>query len=117
MLSKRVINVNLLVGRLTAVAAPGAHRAGRCKMVSNSIWYRRLVLFGSAIISAIREIIIRAINDGDVRKVSDRIGDYVIDTIIMLFISAVLVIGIIVVWVEVIFMVVWFLLFLLGSSL
>jgi hypothetical protein len=86
-------------------------------MVPNSIGYRRLVFFGSAIISAIREVIVRAINDGDVRKISDRIGDYAIDTLTMLFISAVLVIGIIVVWVEVIFVVFWFLLLLLGSSL
>ncbi len=54
-------------------------------MVSNPIWYRRLVSFGSAIILAIREIIVRAINGGDVGRVSDRIRDYATDIITMLF--------------------------------
>ena len=63
-------------------------------MVSNPIWYRRVVFFGSAIILAIREVIARAINGGDVGRVGDRIGGYVIDIITMLFIGAVLVTGI-----------------------
>jgi hypothetical protein len=86
-------------------------------MVSNPIWYRRLVSFGSAIILAIREIIVRAINGGDVGRVSDRIRDYATDIITMLFISAVLVIGIMAIWVEFVFVVVWFLLFLLEKLL
>jgi hypothetical protein len=95
----------------------GPHRVGRCKMVSNPIWYRKLVLFGSAIILAIRETIVRAINDGDAGRVSDRIRDYATDIITMLFISAVLVIGIMVISVEIVFVIFWFLLFLLEKLL
>ncbi len=86
-------------------------------MASNHIWYRRLVFFGSAIILAIREVIVRPINGGDVARVSDRIRDYVIDIITMLFIGAVLVIGIMVIWTEIAFVVFWFLLFLLEELL
>jgi hypothetical protein len=86
-------------------------------MVSNSIWYRTLVFFGSAIILAIREIIVRAINGGDAGKVGDRIKDYAIDIITMLFISAVLVIGIMVIWIEIVFVMFWCLLFLLEKLL
>ena len=86
-------------------------------MVSNPIWYRRVVFFGSAIILAIREVIVRAINGGDVGRVGDRIGGYVIDIITMLFIGAVLVIGIMVIWAEIAFVIFWFLLFLLEKSL
>jgi hypothetical protein len=96
--------------------APG-HRVGRRKMLSNLIWYKRLALFGSAIISSIREIIVRAINGGDVSRVSDRIKDYAIDITTMLFISVVLVIGTMMVLAEVVFMVVLFLLLLLEKSL
>jgi hypothetical protein len=86
-------------------------------MASNHIWYRRLVFFRSAIILAIREVIVRPINGGDVARVSDRIRDYVIDIITMLFIGAVLVIGIMVIWTEIAFVVFWFLLFLLEKLL
>jgi uncharacterized membrane protein len=86
-------------------------------MVSNSFWYSRLAFLGSAIISAIREIIAKAINGGDIRRVSDRTKDYASDVVTILFISAVLVIGIMVVLAEVVFVVILFLLLLLEHSL
>jgi hypothetical protein len=101
----------------TTVARAQPHRVGRCKIVSNSIWYRTLVFFGSAIILAIREKIVRAINDEAVGRVGDRITDYATDIFTMLFISAVLVIGIMVISVEIVLVIFWFLLFLLDKLL
>ncbi len=83
-------------------------------MLPNSV-LSRLVSFGSATILAIREMIVKATNGGDVR--SERIRDYSIDIITVLFISVGLVIGIMVIWVEAFFIIVWLLLFLLGGVL
>ena len=86
-------------------------------MVSNPTWYRKLAFFGSAIISAIKEVIARALNGWDVTRVSDHVKDYATGIITMLFISAVLVIGIMVVLAEIVIVVVLLVLLLLEKSL
>ena len=86
-------------------------------MVLSPIWRRRLIFFGSATILAIREIIVRTINGRGVGRASDRIRDYAVDIITMLAISTVMIIGIITIWMEIAFAVVWFLLFLLEKLL
>jgi hypothetical protein len=86
-------------------------------MLPSSMWRRKLVSFGSAIALAIRETVARITDGGNVKLDSDRIADYAIEGITVFFISAAMVILIIVIWAEVFFAAVWFLLFLLSEAI
>lgn len=71
---------------------------------------------GSATTLAIREIMIRTTDGGGVRWDSDSIKDHAIEVATALLISAVLVIVVIAIWVQVLFVAMWLLLFLLSEA-
>ena len=85
----------------------------RVRRRRNSDDYRTLRSLGSAIISTAREKVVKVIDDGNTKTGGDRVRRHLIDIISALFTSVGLVVGIIVIWVELIFMGVLFLLLVL----
>jgi hypothetical protein len=74
-----------------------------------------LRVFGLTIVLAAGDIIFRAVGGGDAKKGRARARNFMIDVLVALFIGAGFMVGIVMVWVVVLFTGVEFLLFLLGG--